>query len=289
MIYVILGPTCSHKSKLAELLHKAIKNSIVVNFDAFQVYRELNIGTAKPSKEELATGDYYLYDFLNLTEIYDVSAYQDDARHLLEKFSDRDIIFVGGTGLYIKAALFDYQFLKEDPMSEDYLSELTTEELFAKLEKIDPLDAAKIGNNNRKRLLRALFIYESHQKSKSDITLDGKNKLLYENTKFILLNPDRESLYEDINLRVDEMFEAGLKEEVNDLINVYGKSLRSMQAIGYKEFFDNELSLEEIKELIKKHTRNYAKRQITFFKHQFENVAVYETYLDAYEDLVKKS
>ncbi len=270
MIICIVGPTCSGKSKLAENL-SLYYHALIVNFDAFQVYKEMNIGTAKPTLEELATNRYYLYNIRRVNEPYDVAQYQKDCRLLLEKYHNYNLILVGGTGLYLKAALFDYKFEKEDPMPNDYLADKTDEELFSELLHVDPLDAHTIGIHNRKRLVRALFVYHTHNQTKSEINKNGKNSLLYHNVEFIGLDIPRDLLYKNINTRVDLMFQNGLKEEVTELFKTYGPNERSLQAIGYKEF-NNNLSDEERKELIKKNTRNYAKRQMTFFRHQFNGV-----------------
>lgn len=270
MIYAILGPTCSGKSDIAEAISLKL-NCPLINFDAFQVYKEIDKGTAKPPRELLESGRYFLYDFVDLIDEYDVSRYQKDARELLEKFKNQDVVLVGGTGLYLKALLFDYNFKEEEKMPADFLEDKTNQELYDELYKIDPFDAIKIGNNNRKRLVRALYVYKIHGKSKSELNDNGKNKLLYENVMFIGLNMPRDLLYERINRRVDLMFEDGLSEEVENLFAFYSPNRRAFQAIGYKEF-NSDLSNDEVKELIKKNTRNYAKRQMTFFKHQFENV-----------------
>ncbi len=265
MIIAIVGPTASHKSDLADKL-SPLFDADIINFDAFQVYKELNIGSAKPSKEVLKDKKYKLYDFVSIDEDYDVSKYQIDARKILNTKGNH--ILVGGTGLYLKAALFDYKFLEEEPMPSDFYSDIENQKLYEMLYEIDKEDALKIGNNNRKRLLRALYIYKIHGKNKSELNENGKDKLLYDDVIFIGLNPSRDELYENINKRVDKMFIEGLENEVNDLFLNHDRSRRGLQAIGYKEF-DSNLTIEEIKDLIKKNTRNYAKRQLTFFKHQF--------------------
>ena len=270
MIYAILGPTCSGKSDFAEKLSLKY-NAPIINFDAFQVYKELNKGTAKPSKKELDSGRYFLYDFVSIKEDYNVSRYQEEARLLLEKFKDKDVVMVGGTGLYLKAALFDYKFLKEEKMDEGFLQDVSNEELYRELLLIDKDDAIKIGVNNRKRLLRALYIYKIHNKSKSELNDNGKNTLLYKDVKFYGIDIDRALLYQRIDQRVDKMFEDGLEEEARSLFNSYDRSLRALQAIGYKEFLLSSDS-EEIKKMIKNNTHHYAKRQMTFFKHQFDNI-----------------
>ena len=270
MIYAILGPTCSGKSDFAEKLSLKY-NAPIINFDAFQVYKELNKGTAKPSKKELDSGRYFLYDFVSIKEDYNVSRYQEEARLLLEKFKDKDVVMVGGTGLYLKAALFDYKFLKEEKMDEGFLQDVSNEELYRELLLIDKDDAIKIGVNNRKRLLRALYIYKIHNKSKSELNINGKNTLLYKDVKFYGIDIDRALLYQRIDQRVDKMFEDGLEEEARSLFNSYDHSLRALQAIGYKEFLLSS-NKEEIKKMIKNNTHHYAKRQMTFFKHQFNNI-----------------
>ena len=270
MIYAILGPTCSGKSDFAEKLSLKY-NAPIINFDAFQVYKELNKGTAKPSKKELDSGRYFLYDFVSIKEDYNVSRYQEEARLLLEKFNDKDVVMVGGTGLYLKAALFDYKFLKEEKMDEGFLQDVSNEELYRELLLIDKDDAIKIGVNNRKRLLRALYIYKIHNKSKSELNDNGKNTLLYKDVKFYGIDIDRALLYQRIDQRVDKMFKDGLEEEARSLFNSYDHSLRALQAIGYKEFLLSSDS-EEIKKMIKNNTHHYAKRQMTFFKHQFDNI-----------------
>ena len=282
MIICIVGPTASGKSKVAEEL-SLFYNAKIVNFDAFQVYKEMDIGTAKPTKEELESGRYFLYNIKNVDEDFDVSKYQEICREFLKEHEKENLILVGGTGLYLKAALYDYNFEKdEEPMPEDFLSEYTNKELFEKLLIIDPKDANKIGENNRKRLLRALYIYKIHGKSKSSLNQNGKNKILYENVNIIGLDIPREILYERINKRVDEMINDGLEKEVEFLFYQYGANKRALQAIGYKEF-NNEIPLEEKIELIKKNTRNYAKRQMTFFKHQFDNIKWYSSVEEAIE------
>jgi len=270
LIICIVGPTCSGKSTLADKVANYL-NGIVVNFDAFQIYKEMKIGTAKPTDEELASGNYFLYNIKHLDENYDVAQYQKDCREFIKNNSDKNIVLVGGTGLYLKATLFDYHFEKEDPMPSDFRVNDSNETLYNELLNIDSDDANKIGVNNRKRLLRALFVYQTHNASKTALNKNGKNRLLYENVEFIGLDINREQLYEKINLRVDKMFEDGLEDEIKDIFSKYDKNLRSLQAIGYKEFAMG-LNIVETKELIKKNTRNYAKRQMTFFKHQFNNV-----------------
>lgn len=280
MIFCIVGPTASHKSELAERI--AIEfNAIVINFDAFQVYKEMNLGTAKPSEDFLNNHDnYFMYNFRSIKDPYNVFLYQKDARKLLEQYKNENIVLVGGTGLYLKALLYDYRFEEEEKMPEDYLENFTSEELYQLLLKIDKDDALKIGPNNLKRLKRSIYISEIHNKTKTEINNNLKDSLLYENVCFVGICPPREELYESINSRVDIMFENGLKEEAKSLLSINGVN-QALHAIGYKEFSFG-LDDEETKELIKKNTRNYAKRQLTFFRHQFKDVTRFEDLDEAF-------
>ena len=193
MIICILGPTASHKSALASLT-ASLFNADIINFDAFQIYKELNIGTAKPSKDELKDPKYKMYDVVSINEEYSVSRYQHDVRPLIDNCNNH--ILVGGTGLYLKALLFDYKFDEEDPMPKDYLSSFSNDELYSKLEQIDKEDALKIGRNNRKRLVRALYIYNTHGVNKTTLNENKKDNLLYKNVYFIGINTHRSELYD---------------------------------------------------------------------------------------------
>ena len=256
MILAIVGPTGVGKTKLSIELAKKY-NAIIINNDAMQVYKEMNIGTAKPTEKEKENIKHYLLDFLDINENYSVYDYQKDARKVLEENKDKNIIFVGGTGLYLKATLFDYHFDEEDS-SNDY-SNYTNEELYELALKKD--SDVNIHKNNRQRLERFL------NKTNTKVV---EPKLLYD-VIFIGLTTDRDNLYKRIDDRVDQMFDEGLLEEVK---NIYDRKINSKAvntAIGYKElykYFNNEISLEEAKDLIKKNSRHYAKRQYTWFNNQ---------------------
>ena len=256
MIVVVVGPTGVGKTKMSIELAKKY-NAIVVNADSMQVYKDLNIGTAKVTEEEKDGITHLLFDIVEPTDMYTVYDYQKDLRKVLENYKNRNIILVGGTGLYIKAGLYDYEFTDED--TNDTYENLTNAELYNLVkEKDNTLD---IHMNNRKRLIRALNREKTSNK--------GDN-LLY-NAIFIGLTTDRETLYDRINKRVDKMFEDGLLKEVKAL---YDKGINSKAintGIGYKELYDyfkGNISLEEAKELIKKRSRHYAKRQYTWFNNQ---------------------
>lgn len=274
MLVCIVGPTGSGKTdialKLADFYHAPI-----INADAFQIYQDMDIGTAKIEKNSEDYKKHYLLDIVKPDQSYSVKQYQEDFRkvylELKKKF--QNIIVCGGTGLYLKAALYDYAFEDEEDADISDLESMSNEELANLLKELDPKALETIHVNNRKRVIRAIQIARTHELNKSE-SIDNQAHALYfkdEEVKFLFLNPDRKALYENINKRVDIMFEKGLVDEVNDLLNKYQLSNTAKAAIGYKEvidYLDNKCSLEECKELIKKRSRNYAKRQVTFFKHQ---------------------
>ena len=259
MILCIVGPTGVGKTKLSIELAKRY-NGIVVNADSMQVYKELNIGTAKVTENEKENIKHFLFDIKEPTEMYTVYDYQKDLRNIIDNNKDKNIIIVGGTGLYIKAGLYNYVFETENDINNTY-DNLTNEELYNLVLIKDPNTSIHI--NNRKRMIRFLNKKE---------TVKDKDKLLY-NVKFIGLTTSREILYDRINKRVDDMIKNGLIEEVKSL---YDKNIRSkaiMTGIGYKElydYFDGNISLEDAINLIKQRSRNYAKRQYTWFNNQMD-------------------
>ena len=273
MLLVIVGPTGSGKTtaalKLADFYHAPI-----INADAFQIYQEMDIGTAKVEKGSEEYKKHYLLDIVKPNQSYSVKEYQDDFRKVYSELKKQyqNIIVVGGTGLYIKAALYDYAFEDEEEADVSDLEELSNEELADILNKLDPKAFETIHMNNRKRVIRAIQIARTHDMNKTDSINQQEHKLVVnDEVKFLFLNPDRKALYENINKRVDIMFNQGLLDEVKNLLNKYELSRTAKAAIGYKEVIDyleGKCSLEECQELIKKRTRNYAKRQVTFFKHQ---------------------
>ena len=257
MILAIVGPTGVGKTKLSVELAKHY-HGIIVNCDAMQVYKKMDIGTAKVTEKEKENIPHYLLDIKDANENYTVYDYQKDARKIIEENQDKNIIFVGGTGLYLKAALYSYEFSKEEKETNNYEGR-SNEELYALAIKKDPY--MDIHVNNRKRLIRFL------NKEKTNVP---PSKPLYD-AIYIGLTCKRDELYERINKRVDEMFEQGLLEEVKGFYDahIYSKALKT--AIGYKElysYFDGDITLEEASELIKKRSRNYAKRQYTWFNNQ---------------------
>ena len=270
MIFAVVGPTCSGKSSLAIEIAK-IFDAEIINFDPYQCYEELQIGAAKPTKEELEIVPHNLFSFVPLDQDFTIFDFQKVFREKVKSLQNlhKNIVLVGGSGLYLRSAIYDYEFSETKIVDESKYNSLTNEELYERLKLIDPESSEKIHMNNRKRVIRALEIFEETGSKKSDLEKTQEHKPIYD-IVYIGLNPDREKLYENINLRVDIMFENGLEEEVDNLFKKYDPSLKSLQAIGYKEF--TQVSREEVRELIKKNTRNYAKRQMTFFKNQFENI-----------------
>ena len=274
MLIVIVGPTGSGKTSLALTLSKKY-SAPIINGDAFQIYQEMDIGTAKVEKDSEDYKKHYLLDIVKPNQSYSVKEYQEDFRktYLELKKKYPTIIVFGGTGLYIRAALYDYVFEDEEEADVSDLEELSNEELYELLKKVDMKATETIHMNNRKRVIRALQIARTHETNKSE-NIDKQDHALFfkdEDVRFYFINPNREQLYENINARVDQMFDNGLVDEVKQLLNKYDLSLTAKAAIGYKEVIDyleGKYSLEECKELIKKRTRNYAKRQVTFFKHQ---------------------
>ena len=275
MILAIIGPTAVGKTKLSIELAKKY-NAIIINCDAMQVYQGLDIGTAKVTSEEKEGITHELLDFVPVTQNYTVYDYQKDARKLLEKYQGRNIIFVGGTGLYLKGALYDYRFYEETTTNS--YDNLTNEELYN-------LALAKDKNmtihpNNRKRLVRFL---------NKEIQEYVEPKPLY-NFKIIGLTTSRDILYDKINKRVDVMFQSGLLTEVKSFYDQGIRSKALETGIGYKElyqYFDNKITLEEAKDLIKKNSRHYAKRQYTFFNHQLD-VKWFDTNYEDFSKTIKE-
>lgn len=261
MIIVIVGPTGVGKTKMSIELAKYY-NAEIINGDSMQVYKGLNIGTAKVTEDEKENIPHHLFDICDIDRIYTVFDYQKDCRKIIEELrkQNKNIIIVGGTGLYIKSALYDYNFKEENDIKS--YDELSNEEL---LNRINKYEDCTIHINNRKRLVRELNKLENNL-----IVEKNGNNPLYE-FKIIGLTTSRDNLYNIINNRVDIMVKNGLLDEVKPLHdnNIYTKAIST--GIGYKElypYFDGKISLNEAIDNIKKNSRHYAKRQYTFFNNQ---------------------
>lgn len=254
----IMGPTGVGKTKLSVELAK-IYDAYIINCDAVQVYKGLDIGSAKVTEEEKCGIKHFLFDIKNPDEEYSVKDYQTDLRNLFDKYSKKNLIIVGGTGLYATAGAYDYRFNDEE--KKDY-SNYSLEELY-KLAKEKDINC-NIDKNNRIRLERFL---------QKDLTSLVEPTLLYNDAIFIGLTTSRENLYKIINKRVDKMIDNGLVQEVKNLYTNYPKSKILKRAIGYKEiigYLDNKITLEEAVDEIKKNSRHYAKRQYTWFNNKMD-------------------
>lgn len=265
MVIVITGPTCVGKTKMSvELAH--ILDGEVVNADSTQVYKEMDIATAKVSEEEKENIPHHLFDIKDISDDYSIYDYQQDARLIINDILKRGKIpiLVGGTGLYIKAALYNYQFSEEEKY--DY-STYSNSELYQELLKVDP--NTDIHMNNRKRVERALNYYKNNKVPMS--SKERSSELMYDDVLFIGLATDRSILYDKINARVDNMVDNGLLDEA---FKIYSSGIRSkavLTPIGYKElfpYFEHKKELYECLDDIKKNSRHYAKRQYTFFNNQ---------------------
>lgn len=270
-VLVIVGPTCSGKSSLGIKAAKLL-NGEIISGDSIQVYKGLDIGSAKVTIAEQKEVKHYLIDIKEPSDNYSVKEFQEKGRELIDEISSRNKlpIIVGGTGLYIKALLYDYHFYDEDSRDNQY-EDLSNEDIYNILKIKDPKCLENIHINNRKRLVRALNIIDKHGVGISEIKDNQTHTILY-NAKIIGLSLDREILYKNIEERVDQMINDGLIDEIKGLL-VKGITFanQSMQGIGYKEFkdyFNNEKSLEECIEEVKRNTKHFVKRQYTWFNHQ---------------------
>ena len=294
-VIVVVGPTSVGKTKMGVELAKAL-NGEVISGDSMQIYKRMDIGTAKVTNEEMDGVVHHLIDIKEPTESYSVKDFQDCVRLKIDDIVSRGKlpIIVGGTGLYIKAALYDYTFSSTEDDSHDEINEkykdYDNESLYQHLLSIDPTSAKELHPNNRRRVLRAIEIFEQTGTTKSDIHATQQHTLLYD-AYFVGLTIDRPLLHERINKRVDVMKENGLEEE---MLSLYKSGLKrehqSMKGIGYKEwfdYFDGLCSKEDVYEVIKVHSRQYAKRQYTWFKNQF-NVNWFEVNLFNFDETVNE-
>ena len=274
---IIAGPTASGKTKISVELAKRL-NGEIVNADSMQIYKELNIGTAKITEEEKENIPHHIFDVADKFEEFTVSNYRELALPLIKKLiaENKTPIIVGGTGFYINSLLYDLEYgnsNKDENLRkkyEDLAKEFGNEYVFNILKEMDVESANKLHANDLKRVIRAIEIFETTGTKKSAMQNTMQNVTTGLKPLILGLEFDREKLYERINLRVDIMVNNGLIDEVKSLVNAgLNSNHQSMTGIGYKEvysYLQNEITLDECIELIKKNTRNYAKRQVTWFK-----------------------
>lgn len=283
-IIVIVGPTATGKTKLSVELAKYY-DAVIINADSTAIYKEPLIATAKVREEEKENIPHFMLDLISLDEEYTIYDYQKNGRELLNKFisENKNIIIVGGSGLYIKALLYDYELEETKIKRVDY-SNYTNQDLKEMANKIDLNNDIHV--NNRQRLER--YITYFNETGKKITQSDKINKKLY-NFALIGLTTPRENLYERINNRVDKMFEEGLLEEAQNLYKMNYKNFSNI--IGYRElneYFNNNISLEKAKELIKQNSRHYAKRQFTWFYNQMNDIKWFDVNYDNFNETIDK-
>lgn len=274
-VIVICGPTASGKTALSIELAKKI-NGEIISADSMQIYKDMDIGTAKPTVEEMQNIKHYLIDCVSPSVRYSVADFKKDATFAIEEIlkKDKTPIIVGGTGLYVDSLIYgiEYNEMNVDLEYRKELEKIADEKgldyLYSLAEKIDKHAAEKISKNDKKRICRILEIYKSTGKTKTELEIESRKEVPY-NYHIFVLSMDREILYERINRRVDMMIEQGLIEEVQRVTREYDSFPTAMQGLGYKEvveYLENKLTKEEMIEKIKQESRRYAKRQLTWFR-----------------------
>lgn len=275
-VIVICGPTASGKTALSIELAKKIGGEIV-SCDSMQIYKEMNIGTAKPTIEEMQGIKHYMIDMISPEERYSVADYKKDAKKAIKKIiaKGKTPIVVGGTGLYVDSLIYEIEY-PDIEFDENYRKELEDraekeglESLYEEAKRIDPEAIQKISQNDKKRIMRILEIYDITGKNKTQQEIESRKKEVEFDYKVYALSWDREKLYDRINKRVDIMIEQGLIEEVKEIYKKYNKFPTAMQGLGYKEvveYLENRCTKEEMIEKVKMETRRYAKRQLTWFR-----------------------
>lgn len=276
-VIVIVGPTASGKTSASIELAKKI-NGEIISADSMQIYQEMNIGTAKPTKEEMDGVNHYLLDFVSPEENFNVTMYKEKAEKAIEEILSKGKvpIVVGGTGLYVSTLIHGIEF-SEVPENLKYREELETlakergiDFLHEKLKKVDPISAINIDKNNVRRVIRALEIHKMTGKTKTELDTISQKEVRYHYVIYGIETP-RDVLYERINARVDKMLDDGLVQEVKYLYSNYHISKTAMQGLGYKEviaYLDQKITYDEMVEMIKQQSRRYAKRQLTWFRRE---------------------
>lgn len=272
-LFILMGPTAVGKTSISIDLAKKL-NGEIISADSMQIYKYMDIGTAKVKPYEMNGVPHYLIDIIYPDENFTVSDYKRMATKYIKKINQENKlpIVVGGTGLYINSLVYKLNFASVPPNEEvrRKLDIFDNEHLHAKLLEVDINSGERISINDRKRIIRALEIWEVSGKTPSEFNKNFREETDEYDLVMVCLNMDREKLYQRINDRVDIMIEEGLVEEVKNILNMgYNKDLVSMQGIGYKEiimYLENKINLDEAINLIKQGSRNYAKRQLTWFK-----------------------
>lgn len=270
------------KSKLAVELAKKI-NGEIISADSMQIYKDMNIGTAKITKKEMQEITHYMIDIVLPNERYNVSEYKTKAEEAIEKILSKGKIpiIVGGTGLYIDSLIYGIEFQKEE-YDEEYREKLNNiaekegiEKLYKQAKQIDPIAMEKISKNDKKRIIRVLEIYHKTGKTKTQQEIESRKKEVKYNYHVFAIDMERQVLYERINKRVDDMLKQGLVDEVKSIVKKYNEFPTAMQGLGYKEvveYLQEKISKEEMIEKIKLETRHYAKRQLTWFRKNKETI-----------------
>ena len=276
-VIVIVGPTASGKTALSIELAKKI-NGEIISCDSMQIYKKMNIGSAKPTIEEMQGIKHYMIDIVEPDERFSVAEYKKRAEQAIEEIllKEKVPIVVGGTGLYADSLIYGIEYpdiefdeLFRKKLEQQASTEEGLEELYNRAKKIDSKAIEKISRNDKKRIIRILEIYHSTGKTKTEIEIESrKNEVKYD-YKVYAIDMDRQILYERINKRVDLMIENGLIDEVKNLLKEYKSFPTAMQGLGYKEvveYLEGKMTKEEMIDKIKQETRRYAKRQLTWFR-----------------------
>ncbi|WP_285767117.1 tRNA (adenosine(37)-N6)-dimethylallyltransferase MiaA [Peribacillus sp. SI8-4] len=291
-LLVIIGPTAVGKTKMSIEMAKLF-NGEIISGDSMQIYKGMDIGTAKIKVEEMEGIPHYVLDIKEPHEPFSAAEFQERANACIEDIHNRGKlpIIVGGTGLYIQSVIYDYQF-SEAPSDPDYreglekqIRESGIDPVFDQLRKVDPESAKRIHPNNARRVIRALEIFHCTGKTMSEQLNEQPTDLKYE-TCIIGLTMEREKLYQRIDQRVDGMVEEGLVQEVQSFYDQGLKDCQSIQAIGYKEIYDyldGRASLDEAVETLKQNSRRYAKRQLTWFRNKMDVIWFNMTNLDGFQ------
>lgn len=291
-VIVIVGPTASGKTALSIELAKKIDGEIV-SCDSMQIYKDMDIGSAKPTKDEMQGIKHYMIDIANPDKRFSVAEYKKQAELAIDEIllKGKMPIVVGGTGLYADSLIYGIEY-PEIEFDEKYREELEKQaekeeglkELYNKAKEIDEQAIKKISENDKKRIIRILEIYHQTGKTKTELEIESRKNEIKHDFNVFAINMDRQILYDRINKRVDIMIESGLIQEVKNLLKKYNEFPTAMQGLGYKEvvqYLNNELTKQEMIDKIKQETRRYAKRQLTWFRKNKDTI-----WLDGQEEVL---